>query len=472
MKTEVIDVSTERQILIGMIMSTSFLKRIIPIFEYEYFELPTSKTVAKWVIKYVNKYDKAPKAIIRDIYERQERKLKEAESEWIELFLSDLSSEYKKEGFNTLYLFDVATNYFRKQKLLSNARVVQDLCEDEKLDEAEAIWKSSMHISDTMDLGVNPFDEDTVFEYTKKDTRFIVRTGVQAFDRLAGPLKSEWLVMFMGPMKRGKTQALTHCGIESTARSFNTVFYSLESGYKDLLERMWMNVGSLSTSRSEIEFPYFKDKRKELVSYKKIKRPVVKNLDNVLKAVKKYNRIAKGTLWVKSFPAFSAGVEDIKHHLDLLMVYKKFIPHVIIVDYLGAMKPAKGVFGRDVYDYGSKSLKGLAQERKALVFSAHQGSRSTLDKLNMHPTDIPEDVRILGNLDVLIGLNQTEKEKEENIMRWNILMHRFKKFTRLKQAKVLYQPEAGQFHLDSMIINTPKAKPKNKLVGMKDSDSD
>ena len=52
MKIKKIKANEERQLLIGMIISDSFIKRIYPIIKYEYFDSKISATVGKWAIDY------------------------------------------------------------------------------------------------------------------------------------------------------------------------------------------------------------------------------------------------------------------------------------------------------------------------------------------------------------------------------------------------------------------------------------
>ena len=174
---------------------------------------------------------------------------------------------------------------------------------------------------------------------------------------------------------------------------------------------------------------------------------------------------AKGRLRLKSFPSYSAGVTDIRRYLDSLEAVEGFQPHVLVVDYLGAMAEPKGKSGRDVYDHNSKELKAIAEERKMVVVSAHQGSRQTLDSMNMRATDVPEDVRILANVDCLFGLNQTESEKDDNVIRLNVLMHRFRRFSRMRQVRVEQMLDRGVFHLRSKLLKRAPVDGKTKKGG-------
>ena len=462
------DMDIEKQLLIGLITSDNFVKRILPVFEYDYLDLETVRKMARWVVEYHQVYGKAPGLHIQDIFNEKKGRLKEEEADWMERFLVELDRRAEKSGgFNDEYLFRSCVKYFGKQKLRKNSEKVLDLLEADKQDQAERVWLDSVGIPEAGDLGIDPFDRNVVKKlFGREKERASLGLGIKSLDRMVGPVKTGWLGMFMGPMKRGKTKMLLHMAVRSVTKGYNTVFFSLETEEADNAKMIWSSVGSLASQNSELDFPYFGEDDK--VMHETVSRPLL-NMGNVLKAVKTFSRVMGGPkLRVKTFPMGTAGVDEFKKYLDLLEALLYFSPHVIIVDYLGNMKAPKGFSGRDVYNENSMALKALGQERDAIMFSAHQGSRATLEKVNMSPSDMPEDIRIFANVDALYGLLQTDKEKDEGIMRVNVLGHRHRKFTRMKQAKVLQQFGAGQFVLDDRIIDMPASKDLKKGEGLKD----
>lgn len=462
------DVDIEELLLIGLITSDNFVKKILPVFDYGYLDMPTVAKMAKEIFKYHESFGKAPGLHTQDIFDGMKRGLKDEEADWMRRFLVKLDSRAEKSGgFNEDYLLSNCLKYFGKQKLRKNAEKVLDLLDADKQDQAERVWLDSMSVPGAGDLGVDPFDLSMVKKFFGKEKeRVSLNLGIDALDRMVGPLKSGWLGMFMGPMKRGKSFALIHMAVRAVMKEYNVVFISLETEELDNAMRFWMNVGSLASRGSELDFPYFNEDGEVL--HRTYKRPVL-NAKNVSKAVNIFSRaIGSPRLRIKTYPMGTAGIEDFKKYLDLLESLLYFSPHVIIVDYLGIMKAPKGVQGRDVFNDNSIGLKALGQERDAIAISAHQGSRATLDKINMSASDTPEDIRIFANVDALYGLNQTDREKDDGVMRVNVIGHRHRRFTRMKQARILQQFGVGQFVLDDRLIDIPSSKNFKKGEGLKD----
>ena len=452
------DSAVEKQFLVGMIVSDTFLKRIFPLVKPGHLALPSVAKVAEWVLDYFEKYAKAPGRELMNIFEERRRGLKESEAEWISGFLKELSEGYEgREDFNEDYLFHRCAKYLKVRKLQVSTRTIQDLLDKGKDEQAEALWLEGMKMPMAMGLGIDPFDPETIKTlYERDEERVAIGIGVKSIDEMVGPVKSGWLAVFLGPMKRGKTQALKHVAVRAWLKGYDTVFISLETEDFDMAVRLWSDVGSLSVSGSTVQLPYFTNKeRGEEVSYKNCARPKL-DKGSALRAVRKAGHAVHSRFRLRSFPMGIAGIKEIKQYLDMLEVYENLYPHVIVVDYIGAMAAPAGIRGRDTeYNYNSMMLKALAQERKAAVFSGHQGTRETLEKMNASATDTSQDIRVFANVDALYILNQTDEEMDKGVMRIGVGGHRHSKFSRIRQALVLQQFAVGQFALDDIMIDAP-----------------
>ena len=116
-----VDVSLEKRILIGFIVSTDFIKNISRIYNKSYFSASPSRLLAKWCVAYFNKHDKAPNKHIADIYIVNKRKgaFDEDTSEYIEDLLEELSSEWEniESTFNSKQLIEQAVDFFNEKHL-------------------------------------------------------------------------------------------------------------------------------------------------------------------------------------------------------------------------------------------------------------------------------------------------------------------------------------------------------------------
>lgn len=135
----------ERRILIGLIVSTEYLRQIHAVWDYQYIESPTAKKIARWCWEYFEKYNKAPFKDIEAIYftKLKEDKLNSTLAEEIEKdILPGLSDEYEKGSFNLNYLLDQTLKYFKQRQLKIHSLTIQSLLAENNLEEAEKLTKS------------------------------------------------------------------------------------------------------------------------------------------------------------------------------------------------------------------------------------------------------------------------------------------------------------------------------------------
>jgi len=70
LRRKVIDSTTEKRILTGLITSTKFLKEVYPQIDYSYFKNSYIEKVARWISDYYETYELAPKQEIESIFEK------------------------------------------------------------------------------------------------------------------------------------------------------------------------------------------------------------------------------------------------------------------------------------------------------------------------------------------------------------------------------------------------------------------
>lgn len=442
--------ATEQSIVLAMLASTDFLKRIIDVVDKDYFIVDDVRTVVSWIQDYYSVYGKAPEKDAEALFEDKMRRMGREEKKSFEILFNNLDEYYINKGFNVDYLADRTIKYFGVRKLRDTMSTIDSYLKEERLEEAQELLHKCQVLPQVVDTGIEPFTDEAISLYFKRQrerTKFTF--GIESLDKIAGPMLSNWFVMFMAPMKHGKTMALTYCAIRAARMKMDVVYYSLESGVDDLLKRMYMAEGALVETRGgKVEIPFYTDSDKDVVTSEIRTRPETVRSE-IRSRKENWKKMGYGRLLMKSYPSYSASINDIDRHLDYISTYNAMHPKVILVDYVGILRAPKEYQGRDRYDYNTQMLKGLAEKYNAIVISATQGTRKTLEKMTMVASDVPEDIRQIANVDVLFGLNQKEWEKRQHIMRINCIVHRFREVFPTRQCEILQQPKAGQFHLDN-----------------------
>jgi hypothetical protein len=139
MKRTETDDFIENRILLGLLVSDDYIRKISEIYHEDLLGSVTARILAGWCLDYYGKYNKAPKSDIQAIYTAHLRSgLDGAEAEIIETLLSEMNEEYDRDKFNVDYLLDETVEYFNCRKIqlladqLNSVRGNGDLPEAEK----------------------------------------------------------------------------------------------------------------------------------------------------------------------------------------------------------------------------------------------------------------------------------------------------------------------------------------------------
>jgi len=226
-----------------------------------------------------------------------------------------------------------------------------------------------------------------------------VSTGIAALDRkLGGGLAPGELGILMGPMKRGKTLcAINFAKGALSLGGRNVVHYTLESS-EDRTQTLY------DAMLSGVE-------RDRLRSCP----------DEVMGKVKSFfESEVNGRLLVKYFPANSCSAWDIEMHLQKIKLCNDFVPGLLIIDYLGLLKPADyrmmGSDGGKYAAYGiiTKELLSLAQRGNYAIWLIHQSTRGSLRKEQVDLDDSGDSIEPMRDADVILTIGQNDVERESD----------------------------------------------------------
>lgn len=496
-KTKNIDIQDEKRIITGMIVSKEFLQDISAFLNLSYFKNTFAKRIASWCLEFYYQYGKAPFYDIQNIYEAEKRNIEESESEIIAKILEDASERYKvSEKFNYEYLLDETVKYFKKRELEIVSGNIGILLEKGDIEKAEDQIRDFIKVEKTFSDSIDPLEDSSIkMIFEDKGKTFFQLPG--ALGRFLGEFERGWCVGITGPFKRGKTWIMQEMAVIGMLSNLKVFTFSLEMQKKKQIERMVKRLTALGHEEDrEYRYPVFDCFRNQIgdctkrertnditlmdsdgelpafdpdssyrtCSYCRRRAPADYqmaiwyemlykkgfNEANVFEKMKPIQDMFKGSFRMKTFPRFSANVQDIKRELDLLERTEGFIPDIVVVDYADILKPEGRIYeGYQKEDETWMALAGLAMERHILVVTGTQAKASALEAENVTQKHTSRWVGKLGHVDAMFALNQTELEKARGIMRISKMAHRHEDFLETATCTVLQKISHGQFHLDS-----------------------
>ncbi len=155
---------SERKIVIGLIVSTVYCKRIKDIWNPLFIEATSAKRLTKWIWEYFDKYNEAPGKEIETIFfsKVKDNKIPKDIAIEIEDILSGLSKEYEKEKFRLKYYIEETERYFNSQHIKKVAETAQALVDAGEIEKAETIikdFKSLDTVSGKLDIHIQSYEQ-------------------------------------------------------------------------------------------------------------------------------------------------------------------------------------------------------------------------------------------------------------------------------------------------------------------------
>ena len=203
----------EIKIIIALITQKKFLKQIKPFWKNEYIQSEAAKLIAKWVWKYYDVYEKAPKTNIDAIYLKQlkKKKIRKDLAEEIEQEILPRLSEMYENGLDITYILNETKEYFSERQITLHNEEVNALLENDELKKAKNLMQSFKAISFEEDEGIDLSNENVL---DKIDEAFDM--SLQRVIQYKGALGEFWndqlvrggLVAIMAKEKMGKTWLL------------------------------------------------------------------------------------------------------------------------------------------------------------------------------------------------------------------------------------------------------------------------
>jgi hypothetical protein len=452
----------EKKILAAMIFNDEVLAKIASKWNKNLFKSQPANLIGGWCVKYYNKYNKPPKYKIKDIYENWSESTKDEEQiRFVEKFLIALSDSISdaKEGVNSDYILDKAGIYFNQVK-------IENLCDSVQVDidnfDIEAA-KNKIYNFNQIELGggegINVLqDKDAIKKAFETEKEPLIQLPGNLGSFFGNSLDRDSFVAFLGPEKRGKTWWLIEIAFQAMLQRKKVAFFAAGDMTQDqMMRRLMVRASGIPLypqkiripikiskssieSKAEVEFR-FKNYPKGL-NWRIAKEKCDAIMSRLLGTKKPYLKLS-------CHPNSTLNVKTIKSILKSWEA-EDWIPDVIVIDYADIMDMSVfGVEGRDRINETWKQLRRLSQEYHNLVITATQSNAAGAITPLLNESNFSDDKRKAAHITGMIGLNQTDMEKQDQIMRLNWIYLRETSFTRSNCVYVANCLELGRVALRS-----------------------
>jgi len=491
-----IDLEKEKNIIKNLIIDDEYIKQILPIADKDLFETPYVKTIIKWINGYYEKYQEAPKQQILDIYNTKKNELAEADAELIGDFLEQCSQEYaREEKTNTKFNVDQAVPYLKSRSYISLGERLQSLGRLENPNECEEALINHKNI-DVLKAQYNNLNDPEIAKQImlrQEKNKLFRMPGV--LGELLGDFEAGRMYGVLGKTNIGKSFFLRELLFQGMLNGYKGVEFNWEQTLDQVGIRYYRRLTSRGSESKIHDYPIVdcqfnqdgtcqKPERinkirllnsfGELPSREEVDKnyktcsvcrggtdykfaswwqPIYREeltLQNTLMALGARKINYGDNFRTKCFHKFTGTAKDAEHELEMMNYFENFVANIAIFDYDGIIAPEHNYRDpRHGSDEIYKRLGGITQKWNLCSFIGMQVNREGAKKKKSSTFDVGEDFRKICHLDSVIILNQSDFEKERNIVRVSLGKQRDGDFHVSKDVVILQNLAVGQVLLDS-----------------------
>lgn len=396
-------------LLRNLILDEEYAKQVLPYLKLEYFDYDYQKKIIGFIAGYWLDHRCSPSPHELEASSVLS-KLKDSESKLVaELIAETKTGEIAKSREWLLQ----ETEKYCQEKSIYNA-IVKSISiydgSDQKHDKhaIPTLLTEALSVSFTNRIGQDYFrDAEERYErYTVINQKIPYKLSLlnRAFD---GGLIKKSLTVVQAGTNVGKS---AFCCDESAwwiTAGYNVGYISLEMDEDMVAERIDANL---------MQYP--------ISDVKKLSKDVYK------RQIDKFRSMYKGNLKIKQFPPATAHVGHFRYLLDEWKLKEKFIPDVLIVDYINLCASTRFKMGSNAKSYEyikaiSEEMRGLAVERNLAIVTPTQTNRSGFNNLDAGLDDVSESFGLPMTADAQFSLSVDENLEKMGQAQIKILKSRY-----------------------------------------------
>ena len=393
--------SLERLIIAYSIQNKSFFLKIgkhlrtSSAKKKSYFNDAKLQTILNMICFFNDKYDKFP------VYDELKVFIERlSEEDDVKIFILRLAEELYNTDFSevdTGFLKDETISFIKSARVIEAMAFSQIDLEKGEFSSIAERMKDAVNINFDNDLGLSVRDFKGGLEELREaeDDSKTISLGWPSTDDVFGRLRPGELFVFAGVPGIGKTIWLGSVAMNNFMDGKKVVVFTLETSPKRLLMRYYQSLFN---------------RNKTHILNDEIDTTTVESLIP-----------EDGDIIIKQYPANAASATDMSAFLNDLVMYKNFVPDLIIVDYILITKTnTNEISPENTYKYYKKvteELRNLGVEWNVPVVTAAQINREGMgesggSKATLTSKSGSESRGILDTADYYSVIIQTSQDKK------------------------------------------------------------
>lgn len=390
----------ETIILNQLIWNHDYFVKILPFIKSEYFDDSIEKVIVKEVLTYYTKYNsKISNPDVLKVCLDQNQSIQSYYEETISYIDGNLLTDIELTNDEKENWLMQTSEKFIKDKALYLAIVrcinISDGKEkDVSTDVMPDILEEALGLSFDTDVGHNFIDDaEKRFDLLHRNVSKYPCSLDSINKIIDNGFEEKTLNVFAGSPGAGKSILLAQLAKDYSEDGYNVLFISLEMAAEKIATRIDANSMDINVNR---------------IKY------LEKNI--FLSKINTIKNKSKGTIIIKEYPPSSINCNHIESLIKELKIKKNFVPKVLIVDYIGIMRPKNNSLQSNLYLQGkaiAEELRAVMVKHNLIGISVVQFNRGSAFSSEAGHSGIAESSAIEHTVDFLAGLVITEELREQ-----------------------------------------------------------
>lgn len=416
------------------------------------------RVIAERASAYRRQYDRPPGR--EHIYDLMEDILGDKNNRQRGTMLRVLEALFQlSEGINSKYVLDQASIFIRKQTIsqaiLDSAKLINQK-QEHSLTDIEELWSKLLRVDRVgFAEGMRLTAVDRLVAFL--DQQYVeFNTGIPSFDRQSIVPYRGSVFLFLAATGMGKSWWLVHLGKRALMLRKRVLYVTLEMSEEEVASRFLQSLFSVSKRHAPTMVTAFDRGAHDRLtgfSLDEVTPAFAFDSTALMDELRVHMQAFGGridNLLIKKFPTRSLTPDGLRRYLDTVERVEKFIPDILLVDYLGLLKT-------DAKDHriglgrNFEELRGIADERNVALGTAHQISRAGAQAKVTTAADVAEDWSLIGTADRVVTYSRTMQEKRFGLAR--LFVDKARSDSDKFGVLVAQNYAQGQFVLDSQIMD-------------------
>jgi replicative DNA helicase len=294
------------------------------------------------------------------------------------------------------WLLDQTENFIRKARQHNFVlEFINNLDQGRPLPSAEA-YSKALSFSFQCSLGLDIFADCEALHQQMTDERQSLPFGLESLNQLTdGGVQRKTMNLVVAPTNVGKSAFLCHLAADYVRQGRDVLYITLEMDNKQTAHRILANLlgRDMSTLKQCSTEEFARDVRQVKAHF-------------------------NGNLRICEYPTGTVGVSQFRSLLDEFQSQQKFVPEVILVDYLNLLQASGSTKGRGSYEVAGSiavDLRGLATEKDIVLWTATQTNRSGYENHEPDLKATSESYQVNSTADLIFGIDQV-KDLEDTLL--------------------------------------------------------